>query len=125
MGILGAVLGSLIGGKIIHIGRRKSMILCNGVAFVGSLVCSIKSLTLISLGRLIFGFACGVYSILVPLMIDETVPSYLMGSFGVATNVAINFGQMISILIGAGFSNPKLVESNYYWRLVYLFPIVF
>jgi hypothetical protein len=62
-------------------------------------------------------------------MIEETIPSYLMGTFGIITNLAITFGEMIAILMGAGLSDIEyttpVTSINYYWRLLLVFPIIF
>ena len=58
-------------------------------------------------GRLVLGFCGGVFSVALSRMIDETVPSNLLGTFGVVTNLSMNAGNMFSILIGAWLPDKK------------------
>jgi len=105
-------------------GRRRSMILFNCLAALGCIMMAIKDVTMINVGRFLFGFSCGVFACAVPKMIEETVPNHLLGQFGIVTNLSITFGQMISIFAGVGLTSPTLSNSNYYWRFVFLFPLV-
>ena len=72
--IFGVVTGSLFGGKFITKGRRLCIIVFNVVAAVGTGMTMFLNLPLICVGRYIFGFACGTFSVAGPKMLDETVP---------------------------------------------------
>lgn len=58
-------------------------------------------MTAICVGRFFFGVAIGVFSVVVPKMIEETTPSYLLQTFGISTNLALTFGEMIVIIMGS------------------------
>ena len=57
---------------------------------------------LIITGRMIFGVCTGVFMTAGPRMLDETVPSHLIGTFGNYTNIFANLGMMIVLLLGVG-----------------------
>jgi len=56
----------------------------------------------ICFGRLVFGFCGGIFGVALPRMIEETVPSNLLGPFGIVTNLSVNTGGLVAILMGAG-----------------------
>lgn len=58
----------------------------------------------------------------VPKMIGETAPVRMSGQFGIVTNLAIVFGIMVAIMVGAGLADDNLKYSSYYWRIVFLCP---
>jgi hypothetical protein len=62
-------------------------------------------------------------------MIEETVPCYILGSFGIATNLAFNGGKMLALLIGAGVPDALLeydeALGTHYWRFVFALPLLF
>jgi MFS family permease len=100
--VLGACIGSIIGGKIITIGRRKSMIIflfVSAIAVLGTIFLNFYTLCL---GRLFLGIGGGLFAVALPRMIDETVPHNLLGTFGIVTNLSLNAGGMLSIVMGVG-----------------------
>jgi hypothetical protein len=60
-------------------------------------------------------------------MIEETVPLHLLGLFGPITNLASNFGKMITIVLGVGLPDRKdkegLAHTNF-WKVIFGFPLV-
>jgi len=65
--------------------------------------------------------------IVAPRMLDETVPSKLIDSFGVYTNIYANLGVMSVLLLGAGLPKDDDIEAlknDEFWRLCYGFPII-
>lgn len=57
-------------------------------------------------------------------MIGETVPLRMVGQFGMLSNGALCFGAMLALFGGAPLSSSTLEESSYYWRIVFLYPLV-
>jgi len=49
----------------------------NLISIIGCVVKCIENLYAICLGRFIFGFAIGVYSVAVPRILEETIPNHL------------------------------------------------
>ena len=65
--------------------------------------------------------------IVAPRMLDETVPSNLIDSFGVYTNIYANLGVMSVLLLGAFLpkdDDTDALKNDEYWRLCYGFPLI-
>lgn len=80
---------------------------------------------LICVGRFLFGFTCGVFSVAGPKMLDETVPIYLSSSFGTASNTFLSGGIMLALILGVGLPEQHdLVgqQEDGFWRVIYGFP---
>ena len=100
---------------------------CVGILAVGmTLILNVYS---ICIGRLLFGFCGGVFGVALPRMIEETVPSQLTGPFGIVTNLSVNTGGLVAILMGAGLpdpdSDPVGAKETNYWRVIFGLPWVF
>lgn len=123
--VLGSSIGSLFGGKLVGYGRRKTVILVNIVCAFAVIPTMILNIYAICAGRLVFGFFAGIYQVAVPRMIEETVPLHLLPIFGTVTNLAVNGGKMLSIVIGGGIpssSDKEASKHTNYWRFVFAVP---
>jgi MFS family permease len=69
------------------------------------------SFPMIVIGRYLFGFCCGVFSVAGPKMLDETVPIHLSSSFGTASNSFLSFGIMVALLLGIGLPAQDDVQN--------------
>jgi len=79
----------------------------------------------IVIGRYLFGFCCGVFSVAGPKMLDETVPIHLSSSFGTASNSFLSCGIMLALILGIILPEADdLVglKADGYWRVIYGFP---
>ena len=100
--ILGAAVGSIIGGQIIGNGRRRPIIIFNVFIIIGSLMAVVDNFKVICLGRLVFGFATGVLLSAAPKVIEETVPADIADyGFGASTNLIANFGVLVNFSLGS------------------------
>ena len=112
--------GSLYGGEFIKYGRRSTIINFNIVALVASLSMFTLNFKIMCVGRLLFGFACGVMLCATPKMIDETVPAKLIDKgFGASTAILMCFFQFIVLLMAMG--NPESsaeLAKSYYWMCI-------
>ena len=100
-------------------GRRKTLILWEVVALIGCGLTLIKHLAAICIGRFILGVASGMLNVACGKSIDETAPVHLQGAFGALTNLGINFGIMIIMLLG--YILPSDVEgqkTDQNWRII-------
>lgn len=122
MGALGALFGTIFAGLIIDHGRRKVMLIFNSVSILGCFISCIQSIETVCLGRFIFGFAAGTYTVIVPTMISEIVPLYLFSIYGNATNIGIGSGMLMAFIMGFGLGFEGTEENFEYWRIVFLFP---
>lgn len=94
--VLGLAIGSFSGGLIIPWGRRKTLLLFNGLTVLSIALTLFLYLPTIVAGKLLFGFCSGVINTAAPKMLDETVPEPLLGAFGIATNGYICFGIFLT-----------------------------
>lgn len=100
--VLGMCIGAITAGQIIGMGRRNLLIVFGIVGLIGTTLTLILNTWVIILGRLIHGFCTGIFMTAGPRMLDESIPTHLLGSFGVYTNIYANFGVMLCLLFGAG-----------------------
>ena len=100
--ILGMCIGALIAGQIVKNGRRRYLIIFGVIAIFGTAMTLLENVWSIIFGRMIHGICTGIFMTAAPRMLDETVPSHLLGFFGVFTNIYANFGVMIVMLLGIG-----------------------
>lgn len=126
--ILGAVIGAFFGGRIIkQLGRRKSLVVCHSLTVLFVLPTIILNFYTLCFGRLGLGICGGIFLVALPRTIDETVPFNMLGSFGIATNLAINGGQMIGMIMGLALPdayNYEGCKETYLWRIIFGFPWV-
>jgi MFS family permease len=109
--VIGAGAGSLAGGLIIKIGRRRTLLIFNVLSiFAISLTCFLN-VNMIIVGKLLFGFTSGVLNIAAPSMLDETVPIYKLKVFGLATNAYICLGITLAMIMGLGFPEESDIEA--------------
>jgi MFS family permease len=122
--VLGASIGSIFGSYVNRKGRRRAVLIMNlacAICVVPTLYCNIYS---ICVGRLLFGLCGGIYQVTIPRMIEETVPAYKLGTFGIVTNLANNAGKMLSLVIGVAVpdkNSPEALTSNF-WRFMFGLP---
>uniref|UniRef100_A0A023F846 Putative transporter major facilitator superfamily n=2 Tax=Triatoma infestans TaxID=30076 RepID=A0A023F846_TRIIF len=115
-------LGCLTSGPIIdRFGRRTGLLILNLPAFIGWICIAIKpSLTLIYIGRLLTGFACGISSTPATVFVAESSTPSLRGYLVTGTSIAISLGVAIVYIMGL------FLREN--WQLVAglcsVFPII-
>jgi len=120
---LGAGVGALSAGKIASaLGRRKSMLLIDLIALIGTGLTLITEPHAMVFGRLIQGFCVGANSSLVPLYINEVAPSEIAGTLGTMNQLLITIGVIFAPLIGFGMPNlpPKTPEEsdNQFYKVI-------
>ena len=121
--IIGLTIGSLTAGFSLVYGRRKTLIFWEVVALIGCGLTLIRNLATICIGRFILGVASGMLNVACGKSIDETAPVHLQGAFGALTNLGINFGIMIIMLLG--YILPSDVEgqkTDQNWRIIFAIP---
>ena len=69
-------------GFLMNFGKFKLIHISNIVLSLGSTLCLIQNIDSQICGRLLLGISIGIFSVLVPKFINETVPSELKGPFG-------------------------------------------
>jgi sugar porter (SP) family MFS transporter len=99
---LGALAGAAVGGWLAAPWGRRSLLMGAAVLFVGgALVCALApSILVLSLGRLLLGFAIGVAALIAPLYISEMAPAAIRGMLVSIYQLAITLGIFGAYLIG-------------------------
>ena len=103
------------------------MIIGNFIGIIGVSLCAVANVYALCSGRLIFGFASGMFLVTVPKMIEETVPVNLVGTYGSATTVSISLGSLIAIMLSSSIpedSKTSDLQKNQQWRAIMLFPLI-
>lgn len=78
--IAGCTLGALSGGFIINNGRRHGLMMACFTGIAGVTLTLLKDFKMQITGRLIYGFAAGLQSVVTPRFIEEYVPLELCGT---------------------------------------------
>jgi sugar porter (SP) family MFS transporter len=101
--LLGAVLGALTGSHLSEKwGRRRTILLIALVFVVGTLGCSVApSAPILSLGRVVLGFAVGGATQTVPMYVAELAPPKRRGQLVLTFQLGIGAGIVIATLVGA------------------------
>ena len=96
------------------------------LAIIGCGMALVPNLTVISIGRFLYGFSSGVFCSAGPKILNETIPTHLWDfGFGCSTNISINFFVFTSMLLGIGMpQDPEVLKTTSYWQVVYGMPIV-
>lgn len=125
VGMVGALLGSITCFSIADdIGRRVTLIIASVLFIIGSCVeflsgrdnmTSSSALTILIIGRLIYGYACGFAMHGAPAYIGEMAPSQIRGLLVSMKEVFIVLGMVCGYTVGYIFS-----ETVSGWRLTYL-----
>lgn len=81
---------------------------------------------LIVLGRLLTGFAGGVLNAGSMRMLEESVPPYLISTYGPLANVLFSFGLMLADLMGIFIpTDPVEMATTNKWKIVFGVPWIF
>lgn len=125
---LGMTLGAVSGGRIIKIGRRKTLFLSICLGILGLSITMVENFNVILVGRLIFGYSGGVMSVTAPRFVEETVPNHLFSTLGPLFTFTQTVGTLIAYLLGEVLPDPDgpkdMIKNSNSWRIVYgYFPI--
>lgn len=124
--ILGGAIGSVFAGKIITYGRRKSLFIFTLISSVTIIPTLFLNIYLIVFGRLLTGFCGGVLNAGGMRMLEESVPPYLISTYGPLANVLFSAGLMIADLMG--FFVPTDLDgmlTTNTWKIVFGVPWIF
>ncbi len=104
--LFGAVLGALACSQLSERRGRRGTILLVGVTFVvGALACAVSpSAIVLSLSRVLLGFAVGGATQTVPMYVAELAPPRRRGQLVLTFQVGIGVGIVVSTIVGASES---------------------
>ena len=100
--MLGMTLGAVTGGRLMQIGRRKSMFILLVIGVAGNLITiNIDSFPMLLTGRFLYGFASGSYTSIVPKMMEETLPNHLFSTIIATFCCSQTLATLVAFLLGA------------------------
>jgi sugar porter (SP) family MFS transporter len=104
--LLGAVIGALTCSYLSDKrGRKGTLVLLSGIFAVGALWCAVApDPVLLSLGRLVLGFAVGGATQTAPMYVAELAPPKYRGRLVLCFQIAIGVGIVIATIVGASES---------------------
>ncbi|XP_030842993.1 solute carrier family 2, facilitated glucose transporter member 1 [Strongylocentrotus purpuratus] len=116
---VGGMVGSLSAGFFAnYLGRKKSMLANNLIAFVGAALMGFSKMAnsyeMLIIGRLIIGINCGLNTGFVPLYLSEIAPFNLRGGIGVLNQVGVASGILLSQIFGL----PVVLGTEKWWPLL-------
>lgn len=111
---LGGLLGALSVGPVTsRSGRLPTMRIATIASILGGCLKALaSSLSVLILGRFLSGIDAGLSLVLVPLYISEIAPPECKGLFGASTQIAINIGIFLALLLGYFFGE------SWKWRII-------
>jgi sugar porter (SP) family MFS transporter len=106
--LLGAVIGALTCSYLSERrGRKRTLVMLAAVFVVGALWCALSpNPVLLSLGRLVLGFAVGGATQTAPMYVAELAPPKYRGRLVLCFQIAIGVGIVIATIVGASESIP-------------------
>ncbi|XP_020531909.1 inositol transporter 1 isoform X2 [Amborella trichopoda] len=116
MALVGAIIGSALGGWINDTyGRKKATLLADVIFAIGSIcMAAAPDPYVLILGRLLVGLGVGVASVTAPVYIAEASPSEIRGGLVSMNVLMITGGQFLSYLVNIGFTQ---VPGTWRWML--------
>lgn len=101
-GIFGLAMGSISAGSMIKNGRKNTLLISSLIGLVGVGIEQIPNISTIVVGRTIYGFAIGIYSVAVSRFIEETVPHQMLTLYSPIYICGTSFAKLIVFMINAG-----------------------
>lgn len=122
-GLIGAVLGALVGGRLSDAFGRKKIILVAAIVFATGAFWSgmAETTTQLLASRLYLGVAIGVSSFAVPLYIAEISPTKIRGTLVSLFQFMITIGILVSFLSDSALADNNDLES---WRPMFFVGII-
>jgi len=117
--LVGAVLGSLLSGRVTDVLGRKKVMFATAVVFLAGAIWTglAGSSVSLGLGRVVVGFAIGIASFATPLYIAEIAPTRNRGALVSLNQLMITIGILVSYAADYAFADNANLES---WRYMFL-----
>lgn len=114
----GALFGALLAGRLVDALGRRWVLLCAALLFAigAAFAAAANGIPMLSVARLVLGFAIGMASLVSPLYISESAPPEKRGMLVSIYQLAITLGILGAYLIALVFSDS--------WRAMFLFGAV-
>lgn len=104
---VGAILGSIVAGRIADMFGRKKVMIASGILFLlGALEQAASQVVReLVLGRILVGLGVGMASMVVPTYLAEVAPTKVRGRIVGINSLLVTGGQVVAYLIDAAFYN--------------------
>ncbi|OMJ95880.1 hypothetical protein SteCoe_603 [Stentor coeruleus] len=125
---LGAMFGSMCSGTIARrYGRRKALMITDMLIIIGCGITIIPYTPGFAIGRIVTGFAVGIYTCVVPIYIRETAPVEVAGKVGGLVQLQITSGIVISYCLALALPTNDYDSDplNYLWMALFGFQSLF
>ena len=122
--IFGMMIGSLSGGILMKIGRRRSLMLACLLGIVGVLMTWYMSFYMLLSGRILFGISTGLFSCIGPKFVEETIPIKLYDQFTVLYLSCSACGGLIGNFSGELLppnTNEALLSQDNNWKIIIVY----
>jgi MFS family permease len=133
-GPIGAFFGAIAAGLMSYRGRRFWLFFANSLIMIAVCLRMMPWLYTALIARVLFGFAVGIFSTIVPLFVIEISPILLKGTNGSFIQLGVTSGILLAYLMGStapNYESPLDGEhcDNYdgggnYWRFILAFPFI-
>ena len=115
-------------GRLVKYGRRNALILSAVLGIIGTGITIYENVWAIIIGRLIYGLSVGIIAIAMPRLMEETVPSNLVGAYGGL--YCLSFATATLLAYALAVFLPKDTETDalketHITQVVFGLPIVF
>lgn len=122
---VGGMLGGLLSGWFADkMGRKGALLFNNLFAFLAAALMSLAKFVnvyyMITAGRFVIGFSCGLASGLVPMYLTEVSPINLRGMLGSVHQLLVTISILVSQVLGL----PYIFGNERSWPLIFAFTIV-
>ena len=124
-GIIGLTIGSILGGSLLGLGRRRTIIIAQSMAVIAACISMVTHEATLSIGRLLLGIGAGIMNVAFGKMITETIPEHIVSTFAMAHNASVCIGFIAVFGLAALLPDAKDLEANKadeYWRVIWLAP---
>ncbi|KAA8815785.1 MFS transporter [Bifidobacterium callitrichos] len=114
--LLGAAVGSLLGGSLAdNLGRKKVILVGGVIVLLGCLGCALApNYAVFVVSRVVLGLGAGFTSCVVPMAIGELAPAAKRGTLVSVNSVMINIAQLLATVVNAAIA----VAAPGNWRLM-------
>ena len=124
--ILGCTFGAASGGKLMQYGRRRAHFIAVFAGMFGVVFTLLQDFEMQLFGRLVYGFAAGLQSVVSPRFIEEFVPLDYCGTCIAIFTFAQNLGLLVAMLIAVILPDDldtEALEANRSWRIIFGLPL--
>jgi SP family myo-inositol transporter-like MFS transporter 13 len=104
--------GATFAGKMIQIGRLKTLYIASVVGIVGTAMTLFPNKYLLLGGRLMYGLATGFIAVAMPRYMDEVLPPSLIGLYGGLYCFSFAIATIMAYLLALGLPSDKKADGT-------------